>query len=404
MEKPFVIQPPTEDDSWLEFAREIRQVQDLLMHETALSKDPVLRTLRSELYELIYPNNNNREYDYFRLYECDPRFARCHDRVNKFWNYRVAIWKSLPTTELDPKTIDDESWVGTHLREWIIGRARALGWNPLNLWIPKTMGYCPELQYLSLRSFYSQIVQMAEETRELPRSWEPHLDGRLPLPVRNPSDLVIYLVPFNMTLDSYRSLGRVVPEWLFQEFQRGLRNVRRAFNSFGLADTPTLNDDPANINQAEKQLELLDKWFTATTGQSTSSWTSPVAIMSVGEVADPKRLPTAQGSGATTTVEPKSGQVKETLEPPMGKAADESPAAETATKAKHPNEVKPPDAVAGWPTLSPDDLRKLFYIKQDALLRRLKSQTIPNLCITTKAYRVDPTSLPDDWKRTLRRN
>lgn len=58
---------------------------------------------------------------------------------------------------------------------------------------------------------------------------------------------------------------------------------------------------------------------------------------------------------------------------------------------------------SGWPTLSPDELRKLFDIGQDTLKRRLKSQAIPNLCITTKAYRVDPTSLPDGWERTLNR-
>lgn len=59
--------------------------------------------------------------------------------------------------------------------------------------------------------------------------------------------------------------------------------------------------------------------------------------------------------------------------------------------------------VSGWPTLSPAELRTLFDIEQDALRRRLKSQAIPNRFITTKAYRVDPSALPDDWKRTIKR-
>ena len=58
--------------------------------------------------------------------------------------------------------------------------------------------------------------------------------------------------------------------------------------------------------------------------------------------------------------------------------------------------------VQSWPTLTPDDLRTLFHIEQDALVRRLK--TIPNERITTKSYRVDPSALPDGWKRTLKRD
>ena len=58
--------------------------------------------------------------------------------------------------------------------------------------------------------------------------------------------------------------------------------------------------------------------------------------------------------------------------------------------------------VQSWPTLTPHDLRTLFHIEQDALVRRLKA--IPNERITTKAYRVDPTALPDGWKQTLKRD
>ncbi len=58
---------------------------------------------------------------------------------------------------------------------------------------------------------------------------------------------------------------------------------------------------------------------------------------------------------------------------------------------------------SGWPTFTPAELRKLFDIGQDALVKRLKSQAIPNKQITTKTYRVDPSTLPDDWKRILKR-
>lgn len=56
-----------------------------------------------------------------------------------------------------------------------------------------------------------------------------------------------------------------------------------------------------------------------------------------------------------------------------------------------------------WPTLTPAELRTLFDIEQDALVRRLKIQTIPNEKITFKAYRVDPSALPGGWKQTLNR-
>lgn len=58
----------------------------------------------------------------------------------------------------------------------------------------------------------------------------------------------------------------------------------------------------------------------------------------------------------------------------------------------------------GWPTLSPAELRKLFDIEQDALVRRLNSQAIRNAKITSKSYRIDPGSLPDGWERIIKRD
>jgi len=58
---------------------------------------------------------------------------------------------------------------------------------------------------------------------------------------------------------------------------------------------------------------------------------------------------------------------------------------------------------ADWPILAPQDLRKLFCIEQDTLLKRLKSQTIPNRFISTKEYAVDPKCLPTNWEETIGR-
>lgn len=64
-------------------------------------------------------------------------------------------------------------------------------------------------------------------------------------------------------------------------------------------------------------------------------------------------------------------------------------------------EIKPTSS--GWPAVTPDELRKLFSIEQDAMLKRLKKQDIANERITSKSYRVDPNSLPDGWEHTLKR-
>lgn len=62
------------------------------------------------------------------------------------------------------------------------------------------------------------------------------------------------------------------------------------------------------------------------------------------------------------------------------------------------------EEVSTWPILTPDELRTLFSLGQDALVSRLKSQVIRNEPITTKSYRVKPSALPGDWKQKLKRN
>ncbi|WP_373653291.1 hypothetical protein [Schlesneria sp. DSM 10557] len=54
-----------------------------------------------------------------------------------------------------------------------------------------------------------------------------------------------------------------------------------------------------------------------------------------------------------------------------------------------------------WVILTPSQLRKILDIEQDTLVRRLKTQAIRNVKITTKSYRVDPTSLGKGWEKHL---
>ena len=111
-----------------------------------------------------------------------------------------------------------------------------------------------------------QLHDKAFENGELPIGWEPDAEFNFPeKPIRNERELTEYL-DFVLSIVREQLTERTTDDELLDDVQRELRNARRAMRAFGDSLPAGFNDNPADIHEAERQLELLIDGFTLPSG------------------------------------------------------------------------------------------------------------------------------------------
>jgi hypothetical protein len=121
------------------------------------------------------------------------------------------------------------------------------GWHPFEYEAGRCLG--------AGLSFLEERLAEAARSKELPPGWESAADGTLPdWPVRDIHELVDHPKDWHGALISSQ-----YPEVMLDEFRRELRNARRSLRHFIAHPTnrPRFDDNPADIHETERQLELL---------------------------------------------------------------------------------------------------------------------------------------------------
>jgi hypothetical protein len=130
---------------------------------------------------------------------------------------------------------------------------------------PSGLPYRAALKHL--RCIVDEVAYLlraaAIERRELPESWEPatwkigtEVQESFPAaPIRDCRELLEWLESW---LKRVQNPSQWKPAGTYlDDVQRELRNARRAMRAWGVSRPPEFNDNPADIHDAEKQLELL---------------------------------------------------------------------------------------------------------------------------------------------------
>lgn len=105
---------------------------------------------------------------------------------------------------------------------------------------------------------WRDVLEREIQTRgELPPGWEATDTTWPDCPIKTVEHLRDWLSSWLGGIHQARSSSRSNPESYFDDVQRELRNARRSMRAWGIPLPPEFNDQPADIHEAERQLELL---------------------------------------------------------------------------------------------------------------------------------------------------
>ena len=130
-----------------------------------------------------------------------------------------------------------------------------------------------------LESWRDGIMRTAWEQQELPFGWEPRDTTWPDCPIQNVEHLREWLSSWLAGIHRARSSSRGSPELYLDDFQRELRNARRASRekTWGFSLPTEFDDKPADIHEAERQRELLIDGFTMPAGDVKAEANSETA-------------------------------------------------------------------------------------------------------------------------------
>lgn len=116
-----------------------------------------------------------------------------------------------------------------------------------------------------LRLHQKSTMEAVWDRKDLPHGWEPKEDcssdpNLAAYPnskISTPAELCNWLNSWLQTMHESRKSGRPRADKVLNEIQRELRNSCRAFEALEISLPANFNDEPDDINRAEKQLKVL---------------------------------------------------------------------------------------------------------------------------------------------------
>ncbi len=115
-----------------------------------------------------------------------------------------------------------------------------------------------------------QLQDEAFRNGELPIGWEPDAEYNFPAkPIRNVGELTEYL-HFVLGILREHLSDRTTDDAMLDDIRCELRNSRRAMRAWGITLPTEFNDKPADIHEAERQLELLIDGFAFPVGDANA--------------------------------------------------------------------------------------------------------------------------------------
>lgn len=94
--------------------------------------------------------------------------------------------------------------------------------------------------------------------QEVPHGWESARERHYPVfPIKNVDDLRTYAKSAHQQIAASRSSNQVRPLVILPDAQMVLRNVRRSLREWAIPEPEGFTDNPTDIHEAERQLELV---------------------------------------------------------------------------------------------------------------------------------------------------